>query len=363
MSFIYDITDTWNDAETIFNGIKLTVTESERNDASSIFKFHRVSEPGVDLGETLCMLNFETFLVNHYSDNDVLCSSFSVKQNLVDDGAFGTFKFEGVDTSSNGFSQVSINADPELGIILSHESSTLSLAGGDTTLTGNNVAVNSGTTQFLTMQVAQTLSDSSEEKGIACRLDDGYFAPDYLGDPCNMKLGSETLPWSELHVDGLTVTPTLFQAYNSNEGTGFRYVFSGGEFQFYDSANTAWTHVFGFSDGQLDIYTTTVSMVAGQASMILDGTSWIVGEGFLYDKGIAFDFTTGVFSPQAGGATKVGDLGSATLPWRNLWLKPGSSLTPTVNGTMTIQATSNTQLTFKLKGSDGTVRSGNLTLS
>lgn len=61
-------------------------------------------------------------------------------------------------------------------------------------------------------------------------------------------------------------------------------------------------------------------------------------------------------------------LGNEDNPWRelhvdNLWLKPDSSLTPTVNGTMTIQATSNTQLTFKLRGSDGTVRSANLTLS
>ena len=43
---------------------------------------------------------------------------------------------------------------------------------------------------------------------------------------------------------------------------------------------------------------------------------------------------------------------------------PGSSVTPDVtNGALTIEATSNTQLTFKLRGSDGTVRTGTLTLS
>ena len=42
---------------------------------------------------------------------------------------------------------------------------------------------------------------------------------------------------------------------------------------------------------------------------------------------------------------------------------PGSSVTPVNNGDLVVQATSNTSLTFKLKGSDGTVRSGSITLS
>ena len=40
-----------------------------------------------------------------------------------------------------------------------------------------------------------------------------------------------------------------------------------------------------------------------------------------------------------------------------------SSVTPTNNGDLVIEATNNTTLTFKLKGSDGTVRTGTLTLS
>ena len=42
---------------------------------------------------------------------------------------------------------------------------------------------------------------------------------------------------------------------------------------------------------------------------------------------------------------------------------PGSSVTPANNGELMVEATNNTTLTFKLKGSDGTVRSGTLTLS
>lgn len=40
-----------------------------------------------------------------------------------------------------------------------------------------------------------------------------------------------------------------------------------------------------------------------------------------------------------------------------------ASVTPTNNGDLVIERTSNTQLTFKLKGSDGTVRSGTMTLT
>lgn len=94
--------------------------------------------------------------------------------------------------------------------------------------------------------------------------------------------------------------------------------------------------------------------------MANDGDQWTF---YQDDKGEWRWRRTARLAPEWGGTTCVMDLGAATLPWRNLWLKPSSSLTPTVNGTMTIQATSNTQLTFKLKGSDGTVRSGNLTLS
>lgn len=47
----------------------------------------------------------------------------------------------------------------------------------------------------------------------------------------------------------------------------------------------------------------------------------------------------------------------------NTVLTPPASVTPANNGDLVFQKTSNTSLTFKLKGSDGTVRSGSLTLA
>lgn len=46
-----------------------------------------------------------------------------------------------------------------------------------------------------------------------------------------------------------------------------------------------------------------------------------------------------------------------------LMISPGSSVTPDVNGQLTFEATNNTTVTVKLKGSDGVVRSATLTLS
>ena len=66
------------------------------------------------------------------------------------------------------------------------------------------------------------------------------------------------------------------------------------------------------------------------------------------------------FYPSSPGATS---LGRAPTPWRDLFLRPSSSLTPSANGDLCIEATNNTTLTFKLKGSDGTVRSGTVALS
>jgi len=56
-------------------------------------------------------------------------------------------------------------------------------------------------------------------------------------------------------------------------------------------------------------------------------------------------------------------LGTLSHPWSDIHLRPSSSLTPSANGDLCIEATNNTTLTFRLKGSDGTVRSGTVTLA
>ena len=56
-------------------------------------------------------------------------------------------------------------------------------------------------------------------------------------------------------------------------------------------------------------------------------------------------------------------IGSTISLNKDVTMKLSSSVTPAANSDMMIEATNNTTLTFKLKGSDGTVRSGTITLS
>lgn len=68
------------------------------------------------------------------------------------------------------------------------------------------------------------------------------------------------------------------------------------------------------------------------------------------------------------GVDNAQSLGETALRWSNVFaynvtLKPPASVTPANNGDMTFELTSDTQLKIKVKGSDGTVRSVNLTLA
>ncbi|MDW9506900.1 hypothetical protein GOA81_17975 [Sinorhizobium meliloti] len=90
-----------------------------------------------------------------------------------------------------------------------------------------------------------------------------------------------------------------------------------------------------------------------------------------WGQGEAFNFTKAAFLPtrDATDAQSRGKaLGSSTqrFTWgymMNVSLFPGASVTPTVNGEMSFQLTSNTSLAVKVKGSDGVVRSASLTLA
>lgn len=79
------------------------------------------------------------------------------------------------------------------------------------------------------------------------------------------------------------------------------------------------------------------------------------------------DLTTNKI-PKATGATVIGDSAitddgtriTFTIP---VVQKPAASVTPAANGDLVIEATSNTTLTFKLRGTDGVTRSATLTLA
>jgi hypothetical protein len=70
------------------------------------------------------------------------------------------------------------------------------------------------------------------------------------------------------------------------------------------------------------------------------------------------------------GGEEAGNLWPTSLQFlQQMWLavsglvRPSDDVDPANNGDLVVEATNNTTLTFKYKGSDGTVRSGTITLS
>jgi hypothetical protein len=72
--------------------------------------------------------------------------------------------------------------------------------------------------------------------------------------------------------------------------------------------------------------------------------------------------------PKATGATVVGDSAITDDGTRITFMipvvqKPAASVTPAANGDLVFEATSNTTLTIKYRGTDGTIRTATLTLA
>ncbi len=109
--------------------------------------------------------------------------------------------------------------------------------------------------------------------------------------------------------------------------------------------------------------TGSVAFLAPDGSTFADdatGRQWIVD-----DDLNPIDIDEGV-APVAAGEIAVdkGVAGDNDLEvGGNLIQTPGGDVTPSSNGDLVVEATSNTTLTFKLKGDDGTVRTGTITLS
>lgn len=102
-----------------------------------------------------------------------------------------------------------------------------------------------------------------------------------------------------------------------------------------------------------------------------DATVKLLAGGHASSKRTSFDFNGAwsVGSDSAGDGTEdffVFGAGRMALRFDtsgNPIFRPNASVTPGSNGELSFQATSNTQLTFKLRGSDGTIRSGSIALS
>lgn len=115
-------------------------------------------------------------------------------------------------------------------------------------------------------------------------------------------------------------------------------------------------------------FTNALTSVANGAVAIIADSLWSASNAAT--KIVFFTTPTGLTTVAGNGAAQFNQSGGLSIGTvvtdpgtGGLALHPGSSVTPIGNGDLVVQATSNTSLTFKYKGSDGVVRSASLTLA
>ena len=106
------------------------------------------------------------------------------------------------------------------------------------------------------------------------------------------------------------------------------------------------------TDGDIHIVTTGGN---AQSVAVRDNGNWVY---FVPETGWLMFNTDDNLRYAFDGSSWVSE-----LQFGNLSLFPGALVTPTVNGQVTFELTSDTTLTVKVRGSDGTVRSGTIALS
>lgn len=109
----------------------------------------------------------------------------------------------------------------------------------------------------------------------------------------------------------------------------------------------------------IGLYDRGMTLVMGEYS---DGAAVVLGQ----DQRIYWDSAfsgSNTYRVTGLGAVSTYFDGTTLVTTSPITIQPGSSVTPTSNGDVVFELTANTTLTFKAKGSDGTVRSGTVTLS
>mgnify|MGYP001475249585 CR=1 FL=1 len=103
-------------------------------------------------------------------------------------------------------------------------------------------------------------------------------------------------------------------------------------------------------------------ILAGGAGLVVPEGQFTLGSTAVTSTAAELNYVDGVTSNVQTQLDAKAALAGATFTGAVVQT-PAASVTPGSNGELMVEATNNTTLTFKLKGSDGTVRSGTITLS
>lgn len=180
----------------------------------------------------------------------------------------------------------------------------------------------------------------------------------------NDKLQSDgVVIYGKYHGDATEKTPHPYLARLESDGKETTVMYRDGRFYNYSHNGQVAAKFFNKEKEAIGIYTTDTAV---QIDTAHNYTWFGKSVGGIHDTAtIGMNHNTKVIYPPADGAS---NLGSRDLKWgqvntKDLILEPSSTVNPIKNGELVVEATSNSNITIKLKGSDGVTRSTVLNLS
>jgi hypothetical protein len=146
---------------------------------------------------------------------------------------------------------------------------------------------------------------------------------------------------------------SLYYSANASATSNIAIGFNAGSFTSADAANNPFTGNIYIGDTTKSLNTNLSNeIVIGHSAVGLGSNTAVLGNASITTTALRGNVGIGTTAP----SSKLHVNGAIIQ-------KPDASATPPANGDLVVEATSNTTLTFKLKGTDGTVRSGTITLA
>jgi hypothetical protein len=338
------ISQTWNDAAVAFTALKVNATSTNSAAGSLLLDLQvgGASQFNVDKSGTLRMRPLDPETKITYSAAGFLFYGSGSHSLFI--GQDGTGAGNAVMSSIGfiGFANTSIAASGNSDTRLYRDSpsgNTLALRNGAAAQTFNVYGTYTSGTSYERL----TLSAPSAANAI-------------IGT--NRGSGGGTARGLELQTDGLTrmtfgtTNNVVVKRFEVHDGTPF----NDSSVAFSVDSSTA-TYLFNFYAG--GSFRAAVARTSGSLGIVTTGKfGWQTTAAETSMRTALGENAAGVIEINNGTAGTFRD-----LRVRSVIQQPPASITPVSNGDYVVEATSNTTLTFKLKGTDGTVRTATLTLA
>lgn len=296
-----------------------------------------INEVTIRQASVLGFSNTSANTVSGYDVNFNRSAAGTIRVGTTTTNALGSLSFYGLTLGSN--------------VSFPGTAVTRTIAVGDTYGDGSELQILNGVTSIGRFNSATGFITglNVQASGALCA---GGFTPATYGSGYKLQVNGQAVVQGASASAGVSIFELATVA-----GTGAQYMLRASG----NSTGSTEIYVQNSNTGAAKFHATAVSTGDAQIQFEVNGgTIWSMGlrqpdsSAFVLSKSSSLG-TSNVFRVDA---TTLDTLFSSNLTWT-----PPATVTPASNGQLTVEKTSNTTLTFKLKGSDGTVRSGTITLA